>query len=602
MKALAEDLKQPFAILVAALGGEGGGVLADWLVKCGLRAGLVVQATSVPGVAQRTGATSYYLELMRIPLPADSPRPILSLNPLPGRIDVLVASEAVEAARMMERGFVSPDRTVLIASTHRVYTTAEKMHMSDGRYDTVRTRDAARRLSRRAVLLDMEATATRHGTVLSAVMFGALSGAGVLPWSRELCEEVIRASGRNAASSLAGFDDAYRQASATADVAGAASAVQSPAAHVQGPATHVQGPAGEGDAARAASAAGASAAVGVLRAENLPQPLLHEWSQRLSALPLPVQTTAAHGALRCRDYQDDAYAAAYLEAVAGLASAGAVPPGPGAVAVAADGAQAAEAADRRGDAARTVALDEAARHLALWMCYEDVIRVADLKTRKGRRERVRAEARAQATDVVRVVEYLKPGVEEIAAILPRRAGSWLMRSSAGHGWLKRAQVGVHVRSSALWGHLLLRAMARLRPFRRSSLRFHEEQEAIAAWTRAMEQALPISPSFARQLAELPQVLKGYGDTQLRGRHNYARLWAAHVAPAFGEGGDPDAEARRLKEALAQTLADPEGRLNAAAATAGDASVDIAGGSAPDASPIPQTIRWIERPRGGALRH
>jgi indolepyruvate ferredoxin oxidoreductase, beta subunit len=254
------------------------------------------------------------------------------------------------------------------------------------------------------------------------------------------------------------------------------------------------------------------------------------------------------------------------------------------------------------DAARTGALDEAARHLALWMCYEDVIRVADLKSRKGRRERVRAEARAQPMDVVRVVEYLKPGVDEVAAILPRRVGSWLMRNSAEHGWLKRAQVGVHVRSSALWGHLLLRAMARLRPFRRSSLRFHEEQEAIAAWIQALAQALPISPGFARQLAELPQVLKGYGDTQLRGRHNYARLWAAHVAPAFIEGADLDAEAVRLKDALAQTLADPEGRLNAAASAAGEGSGDNAGGSAPDTSPIPQTIRWIERPRGGALRH
>ena len=219
-------------------------MLADWLVKCGLRAGWSCRRPRCPGVAQRTGATSYYLELMRIPLPADSPRPIFSLNPLPGRVDVLVASEAVEAARMMERGFVSPDRTVLIASTHRVYTTAEKMHMSDGRYDTVRTRDAARRLSRRAVLLDMDATATRHGTVLSAVMFGALSGAGVLPWSRELCEEVIRASGRNAASSLAGFDDAYRQASQPAEASGAASGPQGAASRVQGPASGVQGPAG----------------------------------------------------------------------------------------------------------------------------------------------------------------------------------------------------------------------------------------------------------------------------------------------------------------------------------------------------------------------
>ena len=57
----------PWCILIAALGGEGGGVLADWLVDCALEAGLPVQATSVPGVAQRTGATSSSIALMREP-------------------------------------------------------------------------------------------------------------------------------------------------------------------------------------------------------------------------------------------------------------------------------------------------------------------------------------------------------------------------------------------------------------------------------------------------------------------------------------------------------------------------------------------------------
>ena len=74
----------PLAIVIAALGGEGGGVLADWLVQCGIRAGLPIQATSVPGVAQRTGSTSYYLELMSQPLPPGSPRPVFALTPVPG--------------------------------------------------------------------------------------------------------------------------------------------------------------------------------------------------------------------------------------------------------------------------------------------------------------------------------------------------------------------------------------------------------------------------------------------------------------------------------------------------------------------------------------
>ena len=45
------------------MGGEGGGVLMDWIVKTAIAAGLPVQATSIPGVAQRTGATTYYIEI-----------------------------------------------------------------------------------------------------------------------------------------------------------------------------------------------------------------------------------------------------------------------------------------------------------------------------------------------------------------------------------------------------------------------------------------------------------------------------------------------------------------------------------------------------------
>lgn len=543
MDSSAKLAQQPFAILIAALGGEGGGVLNEWLVQCALRSGLAVQATSVPGVAQRTGATSYYLELMREPLPAGSPQPVFSLNPLPGQVDVLVASEAVEAARMIERGYVSPERTLLIASTHRVYTTAEKMHMAEGRYDSRRAHEAAMAMARRAILLDLDAIARRHGTILSAVMFGALSGAGVLPWSRDVCEDVIRGSGRGVSASLAGFDDAAAQA-ATGAVRGAADAD-----------------------APAAMLAGAADAIRVLQTAGVPDSLLAAWSRALAALPQPMQASAAHGALRCRDFQDDAYAGEYLERLERLARSAT-----------------ATADSVTAGSSTAEALDEAARQLALWMCFEDVIRVADLKSRPARHRRVREEAQAATGDIVRVTEYMKPGIEEIAAVMPRRVGTWLMRRATPDSWLRRAQVGLHVRSSSLWGHLLLRALARLQPWRRSSLRFHEEQQAIVAWLAAMEQALGLAPALALQIAGLPQVLKGYGDTQLRGRQNYARLWSAHVVPAFEAGADPGQAARQLKEALAATLSDPEGKLNAGAAAA-----------RPETN-APQTIRWIERPR------
>ena len=133
----------------------------------------------------------------------------------------MVASELIEAGRAMLNGFVSPERTTLIASTHRIYATVEKMQMADGRFDSDRVRDAAAQLAKSAVLFDMRKLAQESGTVINAVLFGAMAGSGVLPLSREACEQAIRHGGRGAEASLrgfaAGFDIAARQRPAPAE-------------------------------------------------------------------------------------------------------------------------------------------------------------------------------------------------------------------------------------------------------------------------------------------------------------------------------------------------------------------------------------------------
>src|SRR5712671_1989169 len=114
---------RPITIAVVALGGEGGGVLADWIVDLAQHGGYLAQATSVPGVAQRTGATVYYVELF-------------------------AKAAAQAAARAVERGFVTPDRTLLIASTHRVFAMTEKIALADGRADAAALLSACREAAR----------------------------------------------------------------------------------------------------------------------------------------------------------------------------------------------------------------------------------------------------------------------------------------------------------------------------------------------------------------------------------------------------------------------------------------------------------------------
>lgn len=466
---------EPLRILLAALGGEGGGVLMNWIVSAARDAGMVVQATSVPGVAQRTGSTSYYIEIAR----GDA---VLGLVPMPGRVDVVVSSELVETARVMAAGFISPDRTVLISSTARTYSTAEKIDLGDGRYSAEAVERAAEGLARARFLLDLGQIATDNGTFVSATMFGALAGADVLPWDIDTSRAAL-GDGRSAKASRAGFDAAAKAVAALRK--GAAEPVEEVPDQIAG----------------------------------------------FPDLPPEIAEIVARGAERCADYQDADYAQDYVAAAHRLAGA-------------------ADLSDHRA----ALAVGEACRRLALWMAYEDVARVADLKTRQDRFDRIRAESGVAPDSVVTITEYMKPRAEEIADIMPAKLGARIMARVERGGWFPFLGRGIHIRSNGVIGYRLLRTVAALRRIRRRSYRFAEEQAAIAEWLAAMETTLPTAPEFAGALAELPRVLKGYSDTLMRGKAAYARIMEAIVRPALARG--PGAEdAAALRRAIAAALAD-----------------------------------------------
>lgn len=274
--------QEPIKILVAALGGEGGGVLAAWLQAAAIADGHFIQGTSVPGVAQRTGATTYYMEIV----PGGGARhggtraPVLALNAAPGEVDLLVASELLEATRAISAGFVTPDRTTLVASTARVYTVDEKAAMGDGRLDPARLEAVARQFARIARIAAYGAEAARLGCPISPLLLGAIAGSGVLPMAPEIYRDAIRREGKAVASNLAGFEAGLRLATA-GDTEAEAPAAQAPA-------------------------------MPALPAMALPAPL--------SALPMEAQAVIAHGVHRLTDYQDEAYARDYLAILARLAA------------------------------------------------------------------------------------------------------------------------------------------------------------------------------------------------------------------------------------------------------------------------------------------
>jgi indolepyruvate ferredoxin oxidoreductase beta subunit len=462
-------------VAILAMGGEGGGVLADWIVDVAEQAKYRAQTTSVPGVAQRTGATIYYVELF----PASDREPVLALMPVPGEVDVVIASELMEAGRAVQRGLVTSDRTTLITSTHRVYSMTERTAPADGRVDSAALVDAARQAAHVFIQRDFARIADEQRSVISAVLLGALAASRALPFERKQFEDAIERSGVGVASSLAAFAAGFD----------AATQAEPPAA---APATPVKmGP-------------------------------------RLTALADRVRKTfpiASHeillaGIQRLADYQDERYAAEYLVRLEPIRDVD------------------------RGDG---ILLNETARYLALWMSYEDAIRVADLKIRRARFARVKEESRATSQQVVHINEFLHPGVSELADIAPAWLGRWLLGSGLARraiGWVTGK--GTILQTTSLYGFARLYGIASLRPTRRHSFRFRQEHAKIGEWMERIPALARSNYALAIEVAQCPRLVKGYGETHERGSRKFDDVMRA--VPELEARDDAAPRLRALREA------------------------------------------------------
>jgi indolepyruvate ferredoxin oxidoreductase beta subunit len=508
---------QPVSILIAALGGEGGGVLTEWLVAAAARAGFAAQSTSIPGVAQRTGATTYYVEIYPVPLAElDGRVPVLGLLPVPGRVDLVVASELLEAVRVVHTGMTTPERTLLVTSTSRTLTTAEKMPLGDGRFDSASLQDVARRWNRDVVAFDMAALARESGTVVSAIMFGAVAASGILPFPRDACAAVIEGPDSAAAASRAGFV----RACAAMEARGSSDTTR--------PATVT---------ARAVTGAASE------------------------AFPRSTRDIIAHGRERVEEFQDRAYADLYLDRLQRVLAAERV-------------------ADPSGN--EDFALTrETARFLALWMTFDDVVRVADLKSRASRFARVRREVGAGGSDVVRIFDYMKPGLPEFSALLSpglaARLATWDRRRQARGR--RPFAFALTLRTDGLTGFLALRTLSSLRWLRRRGARYAAEQEGIERWLSALVAAAAHDWHLAYEIALSARLVKGYGATNERGKENLLHI-LTHLAN--GNASAPE-RARAVRDAREAALADEAG-------TALDKT--LAAHGAPPRPLKAQPIRWM----------
>ncbi|MGI8527302.1 MAG: indolepyruvate oxidoreductase subunit beta family protein [Pseudolabrys sp.] len=484
---------RPISILIAALGGEGGGVLTNWIVRAAGQCDFPVQSTSIPGVAQRTGATTYYIEIL--PVKASElggRRPVLALTPGIGDIDIAVASELLEAGRTVANGFVTPDRTLAIASTSRFYAMDEKIAMGDGRFDPNKLCKIVTENSRAALLIDMNALAEQSGSIISAVMLGAIAGAGALPIPIEVFEAAIRADGKAVDSNLRGFRAGL-------------------------------------DAARAKSAAltddGAKTRSGKTHSGMTLGSLESEVAQSMPATALSI---VIEGVRRLAAYQNLSYARLYLDRLAPL---------------------------REGDVRL---LTETARHLAVRMSYEDVVRVAAAKIAPARMERIARDELKAAGEPFTVHDFLKPGIEELCQLLPPLLARPILHYCAKKGWLGRVYFGMEINSTSINGYLRFWMLAKLRWLRPFGHRYQHEQTQIESWLALIVEAAKLSTTVALEVAECARLIKGYGDTHARGSANYRTIVEQVTCPVLAGQIPPARGADAIASARTAALVDPEG--------------------------------------------
>jgi len=482
---------RPITIAVVALGGEGGGVLADWIVDLAQHGGYLAQATSVPGVAQRTGATIYYVELFpKAAAQAAGRAPVLALMPVPGDVDIVLASELMEAARAVERGFVTPERTLLIASTHRVFAMTEKIALADGRVDAPALLAACREAARELLAFDMEALADATGSVLSAVLFGALAGSAALPFPRMAFEAAIRRGQVGVERSLAAFGAGFEAA----------------------------------QSGGAAVAPAASIGHGTRAAPRAVRDLLDAAARDFTGDARAIVLVAIE---RLADYQDKSYARQFLARLARFQ----------------------DIERQHGDGSGAL-LAETARQLALAMTYEDTIRVAELKIRSSRFARVREEVRIEDGQILEIAEFFHPRTQEIADTLPAALGHWLLRTRWARALLDRAtRKGRVIKTTSVGGFLLLYALAKLKRLRRRSLRSAAEQAALSHWLNLVAATARTDYPLAVEVARMRNLVKGYGDTREGGQAKFDRLMVL-MPRLLGRSDSAATLAALIKDALA----------------------------------------------------
>lgn len=516
------------SVLIAAIGGQGGNVLTEWIFQAATTQGYRAVSVGLPGLAQRGGATSFYLEIAE---DADGADPIFCQFPVPGHVDVIVAQEYLELGHVLQAGYGGP-RTTIVASTHRIHSVTEKMPIAGGVTNPEELEGLARRFSARFVGVDAVTVAQAEGLdelASNAVLLGLLATSGALPIDDEHYMDGIKATAVAVERNIEAFHVGRRQSLRAGE----------PMAAAVPPATGGE-PVAMGETTAEAVACDPLAPLIQERAMLLPaaqRPAFHDVCRTLQARFEPgLAPILVEAVVRLIDFQDRAYAERYLRDVERMA-ASLPPPPPG-----------------WGGASM---VEIFAKNLATMMTYEDAVRVAQIKTSQARLDGIKARVGIKRDQTYEIVDFLKPDLAEIYGLFPY---GLIAPIGAVTGLTRREDLptlAMAPRTTTIRGYLLLRLLLLFKPLRPSSYRYRLERRLMDEYVRQVRRFAPIDYELGCMAATTGQMIKGYGAVRRRTARATHRYVDNVIVPLYEwERGYKDGFALTLRAAaLAKKLFD-----------------------------------------------
>ncbi|HEY7535043.1 MAG TPA: indolepyruvate oxidoreductase subunit beta family protein [Thermodesulfobacteriota bacterium] len=474
-------------ILIPAVGGQGGGVLTEWLVQAFMLEGFEVQGIGLPGLAQRGGSTVYYLEAHPKITP-DEKQIIFSQYPVPGDVDVILAQEFLELGRILEEGYGS-DKTTIITSTHRIYSTLEKMPISSGVYSDENLRKLAINFSSKFIGFNALEIAKENGMDelgVNAILIGALGASDALPISEATYLKAIEQAGVAVASNIKAFRIGWELIKS--------GNFEEPKAKVQ---TKWEDSIKE-------------------RAQKLDARKGDEYIKLISEIaaeyPSRLREILTEAVFRLIDYQDTWYAKKYMKELKTIFDID---------------------KEMKGGFKLTELF---AKNLALLMSYEDGIRVADLKIKPERFKRIKDEMRLGNGQMLRVTDYLKPDAEEVYGLLPNLLVAPIVRFTETNLFKnfwpenKKLTLGQKPITTSFSGFLRLWFLTKLKFMRPYSYRYHREHSVIKKYKTSIEKFARLNYELGCLVAKSGEMIKGYGRVRRRTMDAFNRFLDNVITP------------------------------------------------------------------------